>query len=104
MVSTMAAESRFLSKSAVLEAGVFDRDAATEHHRHAYTRPCFEQHDPGHPRTPRADAGIRSPLVTGNGSCGNRNSDRCREIFAQDGEQNAPRSRSRRILAARAGM
>src|SRR5947207_15629286 len=100
----LARESRFHSKSGVREASVFDCDATAEHHGHAYARPCFERHDPGHSRTPRADAGVRSPLVAGNGSCGNWNADRWREIFAQNREQNAPRSRSRRILTASAGM
>ena len=98
MVSTLAGESRFRSKSAIFEAGVFDRDAAAEHHRRAHARACSEQHDSGHSRASRADAGFRSSLVTGNGSCGSRDANRGGEISPQDREKNAPRSRSRRFL------
>jgi len=58
----------FVANPEAREASVFDRDAAAEHHGHAHARPCFEQHDPGHSRTPRADAGFEVLLVAGNGS------------------------------------
>src|ERR1043165_10039854 len=104
MVSTLAGQSRFGGKSGVAEAAIFDRDAAAKHNGDAHAWPCVELHDGGHPGAPRADARIRSPLVTRNGSCGNWNPDGRREISSPDRKQNPTRSRSRRIFAESAGV
>src|SRR5207247_4292361 len=104
MVSALDRQSRFRSEREIVEATVLDRHATAEHYGGAYSRTRAQRDDSGHSCPARADAGIRSSLVAGNGSCGNRNPDRGGETFAPDREQNAPRSRSRRILAASAGM
>src|SRR6516225_7231731 len=41
MVSTLAGEWRFRSTCGGVKAGIFDRDAAAEHHRHVDPRPCL---------------------------------------------------------------
>ena len=83
---------------------VLDRHSAAEHHRRSDAGPCSQQHDPGHSGAPRADAGLRSALAAGNGSRRGRNADRGRKVAAQDGEENAPRSRPGGISPPRAGV
>ena len=57
------------------QAGIFDRDSAAERHRHPDPWACPQQHDPGHSRAPRPDAGLRGALAAGHRSCRRRHPD-----------------------------
>src|SRR5262249_59279081 len=100
MVSTLARQSRLRGGRELEKEAVLDRDAAAEHHRRSHPRSRFEQHDPGHARAPRADAGFRSSLAAGNGPRRNRNADRGRTLAKKERRRLATRSRSRTISPA----
>src|SRR5437773_9592369 len=73
MVSALDRQSRFRGEREIVEVTVLDRHATAEHYGGAYSRTRAQRDDSGHSCPARADAGIRSSLVAGNGSCGNRN-------------------------------
>src|SRR5205814_7423369 len=79
VVCPLDRQSRFRGESEIIEAGILDCHAATEHHRRLDAWSRSEQCDPGHSRPARADAGIRSALAARHGPRRHRNADRSEE-------------------------